>query len=288
MNEKSSQNEKTRAASDGPLFREWVPLTDLIERIPPKFHQGFVSRDLLLTCVTCTQDSLVAGSNAGILFWFDRGSDLVCRKTVDERYLPVTAVALSSKEKLAAGNQLGSVAVFSSDFSEVTPVSTWLNLSWCIINNFIIFLSDFSSLFGALYSNHFTMLGQGWNPPLIWRWARPCSAQYVYRQQDSSTEASGPWKLCDCAAALQPKQQSDPHFIIEEGSGGRHGQAQVSCSGWTEREEESSTFWSWLWYSWEWTGDLQLPSWFEALGVKQHRCCQPNIDIQRISEQTTG
>ena len=160
MNEKSSASEKTLALSDGPVFREWVPLTDLIERVPPKFHQGFASRDLILTCVTCTRDSLVAGSNAGILFWFDRDSDLVCRKTVDERFLPVTAVALSPTEKLAAGNQLGSVAIFSSNFSETAPVSNYLNLFGSSSNFCFACLADFSSLPGTLYSNHFSVLGQ--------------------------------------------------------------------------------------------------------------------------------
>ena len=109
------------------VYREWVPLTDLMERIPPKFHQGFVSKDLVLTCVSCDRDSIVVGSNAGILFWFDRGSDYVYRKTIDERLFSVTAVALSCGY-LAAGNELGLVAVFSPDVSQQGPVSFCISI----------------------------------------------------------------------------------------------------------------------------------------------------------------
>lgn len=111
---------------DAPVFREWVPLHHLIEKIPPRFHQGFVSKDLALTCVAVSCDSIVLGSNAGVLFCFTRSNHNVYRKSIDDKFTPVTSLAVTLSqygEVLAVGNLQGTVAVFSASAAHPTPVN---------------------------------------------------------------------------------------------------------------------------------------------------------------------
>lgn len=114
---------------DTPVFREWVPLHHLIEKIPPRFHQGFVSKDLVLTCVTVSCDSILLGSNAGVLFWFNRSNHNVNRRNVDDKFIPITALAITVchyGEVLAVGNLQGTVAIFLASAAQSTPVSVCL------------------------------------------------------------------------------------------------------------------------------------------------------------------
>lgn len=130
MSETSSQvfseNRKNNGTiTDRPVFREWAPLDFLNEKIPLRYHQGFVTKDLIYTCVAVSCDSIVIGSNAGVLFWFNRAVQHVIRKSIDERLTPVTAAALTLcqyGEALAVGNQLGTVAVFTSNSPHPAPV----------------------------------------------------------------------------------------------------------------------------------------------------------------------
>ena len=108
-------------------FREWAPLKHLIEKIPPRYHLGFVSKDLILTCVTVSCDSIVVGSSAGVVFWFNRGSQLVSRKSINDKFSPITSLAITISEHgdeiLAVGDANGLVAIFSSNgSSQATPV----------------------------------------------------------------------------------------------------------------------------------------------------------------------
>lgn len=122
------ENLQNNGHIDGPVFREWVPLTSLIEKIPPRFHHGFVSKELVLTCVAVSCDSIVLGSNAGVLFWFSRSNHSVRRKSVDDKFIPVTAVSIALcqyGEILAAGNLQGTVAVFPSNSVQPLPVSPY-------------------------------------------------------------------------------------------------------------------------------------------------------------------
>lgn len=109
-----------------PAFREWAPLKHLIEKIPPKYHHGFVSKDLALTCIAVSCDSIVLGSSAGVIFWFNRSNQQANRKSIDDKFVPVTSLAIAISEygeALAVGNTKGAVAVFPSNPSQPTPVS---------------------------------------------------------------------------------------------------------------------------------------------------------------------
>lgn len=122
----ASENHYKDRQIDFPVYREWVSLAHLIEKIPPRFHQGFVSKDLILTSVTVSCDSIVLGSNAGVLFWFSRSNHNVNRKSVDDKFTPVTALAITLcqyGEILAVGNLRGTVAIFSTSVVQSNPVS---------------------------------------------------------------------------------------------------------------------------------------------------------------------
>ena len=126
ITQRASENHHKDGQVDTPVYREWVPLSQLIEKIPPRFHQGFVSKDLILTSVTISCDSIVLGSNAGVLFWFSRTNHNANRKSVDDRFIPVTALAITLchyGEILAAGNLGGTVAIFSTSAVQSSPVS---------------------------------------------------------------------------------------------------------------------------------------------------------------------
>lgn len=138
----SSENHKNNngTIADRPVFREWAPLDYVNERIPLRYHQGFVAKDLVYTCVAVSCDSIAVGSNAGVLFWFNRAVRQVVRKSVDERLTPVTAVALTLcqyGEALAVGNQLGTVAIFTSSSPLSTPVS---NTSVFVMQSHLIYI----------------------------------------------------------------------------------------------------------------------------------------------------
>lgn len=118
------------------LFREWAPLKHLIEKIPPKYHQGFVSKELLLTCVAVSCDSIVIGSSAGVVFWFSRSNQLACRKSIDDKFISVTALAITISEygeALAVGNAAGVIAVFSSNISLSAPVRRQFHSSYLLM-----------------------------------------------------------------------------------------------------------------------------------------------------------
>lgn len=126
ITQRASQNQHRDGQTDQPAYREWTPLSHLVEKIPPRFHQGFVSKELILTVVTISCDSVVLGSNAGVLFWFNRNNHNVNRRSVDEKFTPTSALAITLcqyGEILAAGNLAGVVAIFSTSSMQSSPVS---------------------------------------------------------------------------------------------------------------------------------------------------------------------
>lgn len=126
MTTENHKNNGNSSSDIRPVFREWARLDYINERIPLRYHQGFVSKDLVYTCVAISCDSIVVGTNAGVLFWFSRAVQHAVRKNIDERLTPVTSVALTLcqfGEALAVGNQIGTVAVFTSNSRQSTPVS---------------------------------------------------------------------------------------------------------------------------------------------------------------------
>ena len=108
------------------IFREWARLTRLVEKIPPKFHQGFTSKEIILTCIASSRHSIVIGSNSGVIFWFDRSSETIKRTNIDDNFISTTALTIThgqNGEALACGNSEGIVAIFLSSQLESAPVS---------------------------------------------------------------------------------------------------------------------------------------------------------------------
>lgn len=53
-------------------IREWAPLTDVFDRIPTRINRGLFPADLNITCIDAEEDFLALGSDAGIVFWYNR------------------------------------------------------------------------------------------------------------------------------------------------------------------------------------------------------------------------
>lgn len=54
-------------------LREWAPLTEILELIPVA-RRGFFPANLNITCIDAIEDYLALGSDAGIVFWYNRRS----------------------------------------------------------------------------------------------------------------------------------------------------------------------------------------------------------------------
>lgn len=59
-------------AIDVRTLREWSPLTDVFVNIPLKVQKGFFFVDLNVTCIDALDDYLALGTDAGIVFWYNR------------------------------------------------------------------------------------------------------------------------------------------------------------------------------------------------------------------------
>lgn len=53
-------------------LREWSPLTDVFAKLPLKVQKGFFSVELNVTCVDALDEYLAIGTDAGIVYWYNR------------------------------------------------------------------------------------------------------------------------------------------------------------------------------------------------------------------------
>lgn len=53
-------------------LREWQPLDDVLQQIPANVRRGFFLHDLNVTCIDVVPEFLALGTDAGIIFWYDR------------------------------------------------------------------------------------------------------------------------------------------------------------------------------------------------------------------------
>lgn len=53
-------------------IREWAPLTDVLDRIPTRINRGLFPADLSITCIDAIEEFLALGTDAGIVFWYNR------------------------------------------------------------------------------------------------------------------------------------------------------------------------------------------------------------------------
>ncbi|XP_030559825.1 WD repeat-containing protein CG11141 [Drosophila novamexicana] len=93
-------------------LREWAPLTEVMELIPAA-RRGFFPSNLNVTCVDAVEDFLALGSDAGIVFWYNRRSGEM-QKLKAEVSTRITCVKIVSSVEymVAAGSANGQVSVF--------------------------------------------------------------------------------------------------------------------------------------------------------------------------------
>ncbi|XP_034479003.1 WD repeat-containing protein CG11141 [Drosophila innubila] len=93
-------------------LREWAPLTEMMELIPAA-RRGFFPSNLNITCVDAIEDFLALGSDAGIVFWYNRRSGEM-QKLKAEVSTRITCVKIvnSVEYMVAAGSANGQVSVF--------------------------------------------------------------------------------------------------------------------------------------------------------------------------------
>lgn len=53
-------------------LREWAPLSDLLTKVPVKVQKGFLQQELNIVCVDVLQNFIALGTDAGIVFWYNR------------------------------------------------------------------------------------------------------------------------------------------------------------------------------------------------------------------------
>lgn len=53
-------------------LREWSPLTDVFAKVPLKVQKGFFFVDLNVTCIDALDEYLALGTDAGIVYWYNR------------------------------------------------------------------------------------------------------------------------------------------------------------------------------------------------------------------------
>lgn len=96
------------------IYREWSPLLALLSKIPSRVHRGLFGYDLNLTCVAAHPRFLVLGTNAGLVYWYDRQKQDLERLWCEDRVSPITHVALVETVDfmVAAGNKEGGLAIF--------------------------------------------------------------------------------------------------------------------------------------------------------------------------------
>ncbi|XP_053964663.1 WD repeat-containing protein CG11141 [Anastrepha ludens] len=96
-------------------IREWAPLTDIMEKIPVRMTRalGIFPADLNITCVDAISEFLALGSDAGIVFWYDRyNGELQKLRTESTARITCVKIVDSVEYMVAAGNSSGKVSVF--------------------------------------------------------------------------------------------------------------------------------------------------------------------------------
>ena len=96
------------------MYREWGPMYGLLSKIPARLHRSFLGYDLNLTCVAAHGHYLALGTNAGLVYWYDRRTRDLRRLWCQDRVSEITAIALveSVDFMLAVGNKEGRLTIF--------------------------------------------------------------------------------------------------------------------------------------------------------------------------------
>lgn len=57
---------------DSGPFREWAPLTALMQKMPTKIQVGLFGQDVNFTCLDAVDEFLAIGTNHGFVYWYNR------------------------------------------------------------------------------------------------------------------------------------------------------------------------------------------------------------------------
>ncbi|ODM97592.1 Tectonin beta-propeller repeat-containing protein 2 [Orchesella cincta] len=97
-------------------LKEWSTLINLLARIPVKAQKGLSSMDLKLTCISTisgSEEILVIGTNVGIVYWYNRKTDVLDRLRCEGLYAVTSLNCICTVDYMvAAGNQAGIVTIF--------------------------------------------------------------------------------------------------------------------------------------------------------------------------------
>ncbi|KAM3959369.1 WD repeat-containing protein CG11141-like [Aphomia sociella] len=105
--------EVTGGAEEG-FVREWTPCSHILNLIPPRIQNGIFSNELCLTCVDAVSEYIALGTNAGLVYWYDRKKGNIQRLRCETTTSPITYVKIVSTVDfmVGAGNAAGQVTVF--------------------------------------------------------------------------------------------------------------------------------------------------------------------------------
>lgn len=74
-------------ATDIRALREWSPLTDVFAKIPLKVQKGFFFVELNVTCIDALDEYLALGTDAGIVYWYNRQNGNVQKLRTEVKHL---------------------------------------------------------------------------------------------------------------------------------------------------------------------------------------------------------
>ncbi len=115
----SVEQEEVAAPKDSkdtslPFLREHAPLVGILSKIPARVHRGVVGYNLSLTAVASHPRFIALGTNAGLVYWYDRREDVLHRLWCADRRTEVTRLAIVETVEIlvAVGNAQGCITVF--------------------------------------------------------------------------------------------------------------------------------------------------------------------------------
>ncbi|KAB7493793.1 WD repeat-containing protein [Armadillidium nasatum] len=96
------------------MWKEWVSLQPLMDKIPQQFQHGLVVDPLTLTCMDAYPDHLVLGTNVGLIYLVHLPSYNIIKLKCENAFLYVTSIAAVSSvdDMIAAGCSKGSITIF--------------------------------------------------------------------------------------------------------------------------------------------------------------------------------
>lgn len=97
-----------------PVWREWLPLSGLLDQLPQQFQRGLGAADLQLTCLATLPQHLVLGTNVGLVYLAHLPSVNLMRLKCENHLSPVSSVASvrTVDDMIAAGTVDGTITIF--------------------------------------------------------------------------------------------------------------------------------------------------------------------------------